>query len=165
MTSTTAAPSMAVRSGGLARVFAAGLAGGLVDLIYACVVGGIGHRSPAQVLQSIASGWLGKASYHDGAGSMLLGLVTHFGISTAMAVAYALAALRLPLLYRRPWIAGPLYGVALYGVMYGIVLPLRWPGVFPKFDGLVSVTDALSHVGVGLAIALVLSRGMRRSAA
>jgi hypothetical protein len=165
MTSATAAAPTPVRSSGLAQLLTAGFAGGLVDLIYAFVVGGIGHRGPGLVLQSIASGWLGKASYHDGAGSMALGLVTHFGISTVMALVYALAALRLPVLYRRPWVTGPLYGLALYGVMYGIVLPLRWPTVFPKFDGIVSVTDALSHVGVGLAIALVLSRGTRRPTA
>jgi len=48
--------------------------------------------------------------------------------------------------------------------MYGVVLPLRFPAAFPRRDGIQSVTDVASHVGVGLAIALVVSRRAARRA-
>jgi uncharacterized membrane protein YagU involved in acid resistance len=145
----------------LSSIVIAGLGGGLVDITYACIVGATRGRSPEKVLQSVASGWLDKASYQGGWATAALGLVTHFGIVIVMAAVYALASLRLPILRQRPLIMGALYGVALYGVMYGIVLPLRWPAIFPKFDGVISVTDVMSHIGVGLVIALVLARSRR----
>jgi hypothetical protein len=39
-----------------------------------------------------------------------------------------------------------------------VVLPLRWPGIFPRWDGLFSATDIATHVGVALAIAAVARR-------
>ncbi|MDB5451610.1 MAG: hypothetical protein JWO33_188 [Caulobacteraceae bacterium] len=141
-----------------ANVVKAGLAGGMVDFVYGSVRGALDDGKVVQVWQSVASGWLGKASYQLGWTSLALGVVTHFGIAIVMAAAYALAALKAPLLLRRPWLCGAAYGLVLYGVMYRIVLPLRWPAAFPKWNGGQSVVDIAAHVGVGLAIALVLAR-------
>lgn len=164
MTAATAsAPPGSLTRGPFARVATAGLAGAAVDFVYATTLGLIDGRGPVKVWQGVAGGWLGKAAGHGGLASAGLGLATHVGIATCMAGAYALAATRLPILYRRPLLMGALYGLPLYGVMYRIVLPLRWPGVFPRWDGMKSVLDVLAHVGVGLAIAFVLSR--RRGAA
>lgn len=138
------------------RIAAAGLAGGAVDLVYATVMGATLGRSFQQVWQGVASGWLGKAAYGQGWASALLGLVTHFGIAGVMAGAYALATARAPVLRRRVVLGGAIYGLGLYGVMNGLVLPLRWPEVFPRWDGVRSAADVLAHVGVGVAIALVL---------
>jgi hypothetical protein len=139
-----------------ARIAAAGLAGGAVDLAYATVVGATLGRSFQQVWQGVASGWLGRAAYGQGWASTLLGLLTHFGIATVMAGTFFLAARRGPVLRRRPLLGGAVYGLGLYAVMYGLVLPLRWPGVFPRWDGVRSATDVLAHVGVGVAIAFML---------
>ena len=159
MTSAAAsAPSQTHGRGLIARIAMAGLTGALVDFLYATTMGAIAGRSPVRVWQGVAGGWLGKAAGDGGLASAGLGLVTHVGIATCMAATYALAATRLPILYRRPALMGALYGVPLYIVMYRIVLPLRWPAVFPKWDGVQSVGDIAAHVGVGLAIALVLSR-------
>lgn len=136
----------------------AGLAGGAVDFVYACGVGLVHGRSIENVWQGVASGWLGKAAGQGGLATMALGIVTHFGIATCMAAVYALAATRLKALYQRPLLSGAFYGLALYLVMYRVVLPLRFPAVFPRWDGVQSVTDIASHLGVGLAIALVLAR-------
>jgi hypothetical protein len=163
MTATATSPPRSARLGWLSGVMTAGLAGGAVDLVYATVVGATLGRSFQKVWQGVASGWLGKASGQMGWGSAALGLLTHFGIATSMAAAYALAAGRLPVLYRRPVLAGAAYGLVLYGVMYGVVLPLRFPQAFPRWDGVRSLTDIAAHMGVGLAIALVLSRGRARA--
>lgn len=148
----------------LASVALAGLAGGAVDFVYACAVGLSGGRSIERVWQGVANGLIGRPAFEMGWASSGLGMAIHFSIATAMAGAFAVAAGRLPALYRRPWTAGVLYGLALYGVMYGVVLPLRWPEVFPNWNGVKSVLDILAHVGVGLAIVFVL-RGRSRSAA
>lgn len=162
----TAAPvrSPSVRDA-LAPLVAAGLAGGAVDGLYATGLSLIRGGSALRPWQSVASGWIGKAAREGGVASAALGLATHFGIALCMAAAYAAVASRVKVLRQRPLVSGAAYGLVLYLVMYRIVLPLRWPAVFPRWDGWVSVADIASHVGVGLAIATVLSRyadGFRR---
>jgi len=159
MTAATAsAPPGSPTRARLASVAMAGLAGAAVDFAYATTVGLIDGRGPVKVWQGVASGWLGKAARDGGLASAGLGLVTHLGIAGCMAGAYALAASRLPILFRRPLTMGALYGLVLYVVMYRVVLPLRWPAVFPRWDAAKSLLDVVAHVGVGLAIAFVLSR-------
>jgi uncharacterized membrane protein YagU involved in acid resistance len=159
-----AAPATAPDSRRIAMaILIAGLAGGLVDFVYASVMFGLMRGKPIyKVWQGVAGGWLGKAAADGGYTSAALGVVTHFGIAICMAAAYGLAATRLEVLLRRPLVCGALYGVALYAFMYGVVLPLRFGAPY-SWHGLVSAGDLASHVGVGLAIALVLSR--RESAA
>jgi hypothetical protein len=156
---TAAAPRLSARPSflPLSRLVAAGLAGGAVDLVYASTMGAIAGRGVARVWQGVAGGWLGKAAFDGGAATVLLGLVTHFAIAIAMAAAYALAAAQFAGLYRRWLVFAPLYGLVLYGVMYRIVLPLRWPGAgawrWPD-----SVFDVLAHVGLALVAVFVLRR-------
>jgi hypothetical protein len=142
----------------LARIALAGVAGGVVDAVYFSTLAWIQGRSPFRVLQSIASFWLGAASMHAGVISALLGFATHFGLAILMAAGYAAAATKLPLFRHRPRTAGPVYGLVLYWVMYYLVLPLRWPEIYPRFFGWMSGLDILAHMGVGLAMALVLAR-------
>lgn len=154
----TASSSVAARPGHdvLSRIVTAGVAGGLVDFAYASVMGALSGRGVVKVWQGVASGWIGKAAGQGGLGSFALGVVTHFGIATAMAAAYALAASRFPILYRRWVVCGALYGVILYGVMYRIVLKLRFGG--GDWRGALSLLDIAAHVGLALAAVYVLSR-------
>lgn len=145
----------------ITRIILAGLAGGAVDGVYASCVGLIHGRTVVKVWQGVAGGWLGKEAGQGGLATAALGLATHFGIAICMAATFALVASRVRLLYQRPLIAGAGYGLGLYVVMYRIVLPLRWPAIFPKWDGVQSFTDIASHMGVGLAIAWVLSTAAR----
>jgi len=142
----------------LVRIVTAGLAGGAVDFVYASSAGAIAGRSVVRVWQGVAGGWLGKAALDGGLASFALGVVTHFGIATAMAAAYVLVVRRIPVVARRPLLTAPFYGLILYRVMYHLVLPLRWPEVFPRWKGFESVLDVLAHVGVALAIAWVTFR-------
>jgi uncharacterized membrane protein YagU involved in acid resistance len=147
---------------GLGVIAAAGIAGGLVDAIYFSTKALLDDRSPVKVLQGIAGFWLGKAAFDGGVMSACLGLATHFGLATIMASAFFVLAALFPQLRRQPVLAGLIYGLILYGVMYFVVLPLRWPAIYPRFQGLASVPDILAHIGVGLAIALVVSRALGR---
>ena len=159
---TAALTSSRSRPSALSAIILAGLGGGSVDLVYASCVGLIHGRTIMRVWQGVASGWLGKAAVEGGLATMALGIATHFGIALCMAAVYALVATRVKLLYQRPVPCGVAYGLVLYVIMYQIVLPLRFPAVFPRWDGVQSVTDIASHVGVGTVIAVLLARRAAR---
>lgn len=159
-TATAAAPTLGLAP--LRTILLAGFAGGLVDFIYACGVGLIRAGSALKPWQGVASGWLGKHAGDLGAPAAALGVVTHFGIACVMALAYALVAARRPALLSRPLAGGVIYGLILYGVMYGVVLPLRFSRPW-HWAGVLSATDIASHIGVGLAIAYVLARRTRQA--
>ena len=136
----------------------AGAAGGLVDFLYASGLQLSRGRAFEKLWQGVASGWIGKAAGEGGWATAVLGIATHFGIAIVMAAAYALAATRVAILYRRPVLSGVVYGFILYAVMYGIVLPARFGRPPLKWDGLISVMDIAAHIGVAVVLAFVLSR-------
>src|SRR5262245_47308167 len=111
-------------------VFLAGMATGTADISAACIVSAIrGTADPIEVLQSVASGWLGAQSYEGGLATAALGLLTHFFIAFNVAAAYVAASRKMGFLVKYPLIFGPLYGIAVFIVMYMIVLPLsNMPG-------------------------------------
>lgn len=138
------------------------LVAGTLDILSAFVWSG----TVVPVLQTVASGPLGDVTAHGPAGAPL-GLLTHFAIMAVMAAVYALAASRIPALSRYWWIAGPLYGVALWIVMYWIVMPLRWESYSTPSEALPILKQMISHcLLTGLPIAWIASRrpplGLRR---
>jgi len=148
----------------VSRILAAGLLGGLLDFVYASFLAVVLVGAPfARVWQGVAVGWLGDGALEMGWVSAAIGVVTHFAIAVVMAAVFAAAATKLPVLLRRPWLSGALYGLILYLAMYLVVLPLRFPDTFPRWDGVQSWMDIAAHIGVGLIIALVLARGRARA--
>lgn len=144
------------------RILKAGLAAAAIDAVYFSAIGATQGRSPGRVLQSIAGFWLGAESPGYGIWSQLLGLVTHVALATMMATGFALLRAGSAAIRRTSWsVSGVLYGLFLYAVMYLIVLPLRWPSLFPRFDGWVSVGDVGVHVAIGLAIAAIIGSHSR----
>ena len=119
--------------------------------------------TPQRVLQSVASGWLGRASFQGGWKTAALGLATHFFIAFSAATAFYIASRKLAFLVHRPVLYGVAYGVAVYLVMYWIVMPLsnvrRSP--FSLFNTVVAVVTHM--VCVGLPIALVISRYSKKT--
>jgi hypothetical protein len=105
-------------------VFLAGFATGVADITAACVVSAFRGTNPVQVLQSVASGWLGAESYEGGLATATLGLLFHFFIAFNVAAVYVAASRKLTFLVKYPLIFGPLYGIAVFAIMYGVVLPL-----------------------------------------
>lgn len=136
----------------------AGLAAGVLDAVYFSANAWIAGRSPVGVLHVIASFWVGGRSSLNGSEMAGLGLVTHFGLAVVMAAGFAVLRLRMRLLRGSTLLAGTIYGLSLYAVMYLIVLPLRWPNLYPRFDGWRSGLDVLVHIAVGICIAVVLRR-------
>jgi hypothetical protein len=154
---------MNARSHAIAMVLAGGIVAGVLGISYAGMYWSIKADVPAQrIFQSVASGLLGKASFQGGTQTAALGLGLHFFITLMMSAAYYLVARRVPLLVERPWLCGALYGLALYGVMNFVVVPLSAapPPSGPR-DALWIGLSVLVHIGfVGLPIALFARSAM-----
>ena len=127
---------------------------GTLDLLDAFVFFGLRGVPPIRILQSIASGWLGKASYSGGVPTAILGLASHFLIATGIVATYLLASRAMPVLARKPFVFGPLYGLAVYAVMNYVVIPLS-AAASAKPSPPVLANGLLIHLlGVGLPSAL-----------
>jgi hypothetical protein len=105
----------------------------LMSALLASVVAGVpdvfaaaalSRASPGKVLQMIASGVLGKASYAGGAKTMILGLALQVAMSFAIAFIYNIACSQVTDIRRNPLIFGAAYGVIIFVVMNFVVVPL-----------------------------------------
>lgn len=142
-------------------ILVGGLVAGALDITYAFVLWGLRAAvPPVRILQSVASGLLGKSAYEGGAATALLGALLHFGIAFAIAAVYVGASRFWPALARRATRFGPLYGIGVYLVMNYIVIPLS---AFPRSGRspapVVWITGVLVHMFlIGLPIALTARR-------
>jgi uncharacterized membrane protein YagU involved in acid resistance len=135
----------------------AGLVGGVVDLIPTLGMQAAMGVPPTRVLQAIASGAMGRSAYTGGVGSAVLGTVLHFALSIACGIVFALIATRSEDVRRRPWLAGPVFGVIFYAIMRYVVLPLS-PVAFPLSSApAIVATSVFFHAFLfGLPIALTV---------
>lgn len=150
------------------KIALATLVAGMLDIISAFYFAGRAGKSPADVLHFVASGPFGDHALH-GTGWAIAGLAVHFAIMAVMAAAYVIFAPNFPALYNKPWVAGLLYGLLLWAIMYWIVRPLRWPAMAlpAAWNGMssgkvaYSIGNALfSHcILVGLPIAFIARMG------
>ena len=145
----------------LRPIVIATLIAGTLDIISAFVFSAMAGVSALAVLKFVASGPFGEAPT-ESLGWGLVGLAVHFTIMTCMVTAYMIVAPRIPILLRQPIVAGILYGILLWIIMYWIVRPLRFPEM-PLPHTLKGISQALfSHcILVGIPIALVASRFFR----
>lgn len=135
-----------------------GIAAGAIDILYAFAANLPKGIPPATVLQSIASGFLGRGAYHGGPGTVILGGLAHFTMAVMMALLLLAAATQIAWVRRHIAAAGLLYGVLIYFGMRWVVAPLsRFPGDLRRFDAI----DLSVHIlGVGLVIALCIRRAL-----
>lgn len=143
-------------------VFAAGLAAGLCDITAAFVTWAPRGIMPARILKGIASGLLGPNAFGGGVLTATLGLALHFLIAISAAAVFYAASRKISFMTKHPILAGVVYGVAVYFVMYWIVVPLS--RFHPAYTLRSSITAIVTHiVCVGLPISLVMSRYARAS--
>jgi hypothetical protein len=149
----------------LALVILGGLAAGVIDIAYACIYWAIAAGvPPSRIFQSVAAGALGRqAAVAGGAATAALGLALHFFIALTVAFVYYGAARHVPVLWRRAWVLGSLYGVAVYGVMHYIVVPLsRAGGGGGRPNVLWDTLSIVVHAfGIGLPVALAARAALR----
>lgn len=140
-----------------------GLAAGVLDLAAALTTSAWRGVAPVRVLQSISGGLLGADSYSGGSATAALGVLLHFVIAFGAAAVYYAASRRLGFLVRRPFIAGPLYGVAVYLFMNFVVLPLSaFPHPVAVAPVRLATGLAVHMLCVGLPIALAAWAAVRR---
>ena len=147
----------------LKTVVTGGLTVGLMDCLAATISAGLRGVTFTQVWQYVASGLLGKNSSDYGWMSVALGLLIHFFIAFSVVTVYYAASRRLPILIRRAFLFGSLYGVAVYFFMGYLVSPLSRTARIPfSVRGL--LTGLFIHViCVGLPAALITRRFAKRN--
>jgi len=151
------------------RAFVPILAGGLIaatiDIVFACTYHGLRSGvAPVRILQSIASGWLGKASFDGGLGSAALGFASHYGILIIAAAIFYAVSRRFRFLIDRPMLSGMIFGVGIYCTMNFIIVPLS---AAPQFKSTLvgTLSDLTVHVLLlGPAIAFSIRRFARPAA-
>jgi uncharacterized membrane protein YagU involved in acid resistance len=156
---------MTSTSSGWPHVLAAGFVAGALDIAYACLFWAIKAGVPARrIFQSVAAGVLGRdASIQGGNATAALGLALHFFIALTMAAVYFLVARRWPILWRRAWLFGAIYGLWLYIAMNYIVVPLSRAGGGGSADPVWTALSIAVHVLlIGVPCALGARYGMLR---
>ena len=139
----------------------AALVAGTLDILMAVIDTSLAGGSVTGMLRSIASGPFGDG-IRDSAAAAPLGLLVHFAMMAVIAAVYLVAAQRIPALVRYWWIAGLVYGLGVWLVMYGVVLPLRFGSSLPT-DPVAIAKGLFAHcVLVGLPIAWITARAARR---
>jgi hypothetical protein len=141
-------------------IFWGGLAAGVLDAVDGVIAYGTQGLDPIQVLQYIASGLLGKASFEGGLATAGLGTILHFLIAFVAAAVYVVAGRWISVLKRRAVTFGLLYGAAVYLFMNYLVLPLSAVGHSPFKLGLF-LNGVIGHaLFVGVPIAWIGRRSL-----
>jgi len=140
-------------------VFTAILLGGVIaatiDIGAACVMSG---RSPGFILQVIAGGLLGKATFDGGVATMLLGAILQEAMGLLIAMIYVLLAKSIPVLLRRWIISGLAYGVVIFFVMNYVVVPLSAWKSTPHFTSAKFAANMAAMLLFGLIVAFFSRR-------
>jgi uncharacterized membrane protein YagU involved in acid resistance len=141
-------------------VLTGGLIAGTIDIGAACL---ISKLAPIIILQAIASGVLGKASFRMGVPAATLGLVLQWAMSLLIAAIFAFGSSRLPIV-RRSWIAsGVAYGVVVFFVMNFVVVPLSAAGFSSKFSTPKFIENMVAMIVFGLIIAFFCRNSASRA--
>jgi hypothetical protein len=140
-------------------VVVGGLIAGTIDIGAASV---INMLSPIVIMQAIASGVLGRASFRMGLSSAVLGLVLQWAMSILIAAIFVGAARRLNILTRRWIVGGVAYGVVVYFIMNYVVVPLSAARFSGKFTITGFAENMLAMLLFGLIVAFCARRFDRR---
>ena len=136
-----------------------GLIAGTMDITAAILTYKIRNNvPPMRILQSVASGLLGKDAYLGGAKTAALGLFLHFVIAFGATTVFFLASRKMPWMIQYAVIAGTVYGIVVQQFMQQVVLPLS---AFHKqpFSLSALAIGLITHIiCVGLPIALCVRK-------
>jgi uncharacterized membrane protein YagU involved in acid resistance len=147
--------------GDVRAVLQGGLLAAVLDIAAAFLVYGLRGAPPLRILQSIASGLLGREAFEGGLATAALGGMLHFLIAIGWAVVYCVASRSLAVLRRRPLLSGAAFGAAVYFLMNLVVLPLS---AFPSRPFDLDIVILGVHVAfVGIPISLSVSRSAKKA--
>ena len=141
------------------RILLATAIAGTLDIGMAAIETARAGKPIAGMLRGVASGPF-PAAADWGAGGAVVGLVVHYAIMAVMAAVFLFARDRVHLVRRYTILCALAYGVILWLVMYGAVLPLRFGAPFPSSSAEAIAKQLFAHVVlVGLTFGLVARRG------
>lgn len=143
------------KSGAWRGVVIATALAGTLDMLAALLFDVLAGGTPLGLLDGIAAAAWPALDIGE-VGTAIGGLFFHFVIMLLMVTVYFAAAALIPPLNRHPLRSGVGYGLLLWIAMYWVILPHRFPTMFPILD-LREVSEQLfSHVAlVGIPIAWV----------
>lgn len=139
----------------LPTILRAGLVAGTLDISAALIIYPHSMAGRVKLLQGIASGILGKASFDGGLGTAALGLLLHFAIAMSWAAIYFAASRRIAFLVQHPIPSAVIYGIVVYFVMNRVVVPLSAIGPRPFVLSQALLAAGILVVCIGLPIALI----------
>ncbi len=146
-------------SGPLPAIITAWLVAGTLDIASALIYYGLtAHVAPTRLLQGIAAGLLGAASFQGGAATAVLGLACHYFIALVWTLLFFVAASRMTILTRRRVVTGVAYGIFVSVVMSFVVLPLSRVGPRPFHLRFFLIATFILIYAIGLPISLVIGR-------
>jgi hypothetical protein len=144
-------PGMAILVGGLIA--------GTLDITYAITYSGIRGMPPQSLLQFVASGLLGQASFEGGTATAGLGLLLHYLMMLLIAAIFYGISRQLTFLVRKPIVWGPVFGFLVYWVMNLVVMQLSATPNKWRFIPLSFATGIIVHMFcIGLPIAWAASK-------
>ena len=169
--STASLPFTARERGLPPRFLLTGTVVGVLDMSAAIILYALVRHltTPQRVMQSVAAGVLGKASYDGGAGTAALGLALHFTIAFIWTTLYYVVIRRWGALARAASTArgailvGLAVGTVICFAMYEIVLPLSRAAASPPVLSSRFLTQLVIHwVCIGIPMVLVARDGRKR---
>lgn len=110
-------------------------------------------RSPKLVLQYIASALIGKKAYSQ-EGAIALGLLIHFAIAYFFTLVFLVVYSKFPVLSKKRFFVGVIYGITIWIIMNLIVLPvtgISMPKRFDPVDVFLSILILIFALGLPLA--------------
>jgi hypothetical protein len=138
-------------------IFISGCTSAVIDILTTMAITSAQGMPPRKLLQFIASGALGDASFEGGVKTAFVGLGFHFAIALAASSAYFLASIVFSSVPHHPITFGLLFGMAVHVFMSGLVVPFsRTPKVDFTISGFLTQL-AVNAVCVGLVTALMQS--------
>lgn len=139
----------------LSAIFLGGVIAAGIDIGAASLISG---RSPPFIMQAIAGGLLGRASFDGGVATMILGAVLQEIMGVLIATIYVVLLKTFPGLLQRWILSGLTYGVIVFFVMNYVVVPLSAWRSAPHFTPVKFAENMAAMLLFGLIVAFFCRR-------
>jgi uncharacterized membrane protein YagU involved in acid resistance len=139
----------------LSAIFLGGVIAASIDIGAASLISG---RGPAFIMQAIAGGLLGRATFEGGVATVILGGVLQELMGILIAAIYVVASKTISGSLRRWLPSGLAYGVVVFFVMNYVVVPLSALRSTPHFTPQKFAANLAAMLLFGLIVAFFARR-------